>query len=57
MGALLDAAGLAWTPRPAPDTAIAQVALDTALLQGLSALPASASLPATLVAQWREMQP
>ena len=56
MGALLDAAGLAWTPRPAPGSAIAQVALDTALLQGLSALPASASLPATLVAQWREMQ-
>jgi nucleoside-diphosphate-sugar epimerase len=57
MGALLDAAGLDWTPRPAPGTAIAEVALDTAVLQGLSPLPASASLPATMVAQWRGPHP
>ncbi|GHG97810.1 epimerase [Pseudodonghicola xiamenensis] len=51
MGALLDAAGLAWVPRPAPDGAIAQVALDvTGLCDLLPLVPATA---ASLVAEWR----
>lgn len=51
MGALLDAAGLAWTPRPAPEEAIAQVALD---VTGLRArLPLAPAKAAGLVAEWR----
>lgn len=53
MGALLDAAGLAWTPRPAPETAIPEVALDVGALRGFTALDARDSLPETLVAEWR----
>ncbi|MGE4325715.1 MAG: NAD-dependent epimerase/dehydratase family protein [Pseudodonghicola sp.] len=53
MGALLDAAGLAWVPRPAPDGAIAQVALDvTGLCGRLPLVPATA---AGLVAEWRDL--
>ncbi|MGD9861967.1 MAG: NAD-dependent epimerase/dehydratase family protein [Pseudodonghicola sp.] len=51
MGALLDAAGLAWTPRPAPDSAIAEVALDVAALRAL--LPIGPATPQSLVAEWR----
>lgn len=51
MGALLDAAGLAWTPRPAPESAIAEVALDVARLAGLVAIePGRAE---GMVAEWR----
>ncbi|MEL6914372.1 MAG: NAD-dependent epimerase/dehydratase family protein [Pseudomonadota bacterium] len=35
MGALLDAAGLAWRPRPAPPGALEEVSLDTAALAGI----------------------
>jgi len=53
MGALLDTAGLAWVPRPAPDGAIAQVALDvTGLCGRLPLVPATA---AGLVAEWRDL--
>jgi nucleoside-diphosphate-sugar epimerase len=55
MGALLDAAGLGWTPRPAPDTAIAEVALDTRRLERIVDLPAQAGSAAQLVAEWRQM--
>ena len=55
MGALLDAAGLPWTPRPAPAEAIAEVRLDIAALAGFTAFAPGDSLPATMVAQWREM--
>lgn len=52
MGALLDAAGFAWTPRPAPADAIATVELATARLAGrVDLAPASA---AGLVAEWRQ---
>ena len=51
MGALLDAAGLAWTPRPAPDTAIARVELATDRLQGL--VPLDPASPGGLVAEWQ----
>lgn len=53
MGALLDAAGLEWVPRPAPDHAIAEVSLATARLEGFHPLPPEASLPETMIAEWR----
>lgn len=56
MGALLDAAGLAWNPRPAPVGAIPEVRLSTARLGALVSLPAGAGAPATLVAEWRADQ-
>lgn len=56
MGALLDAAGLDWTPRPAPDTAIAEVRLDTGLLEQIVAFDPSESDPAVMVAQWQAME-
>lgn len=56
MGALLDAAGLAWDAQPAPPEAIAEVALDVTLLQGVCPIPASAGTPEALVAEWREVR-
>lgn len=56
MGALLDAAGLGWTPRPAPDTAIAEVVLDTGGLQRIVGFDPAESDPATMVAQWQAME-
>lgn len=53
MGALLDAAGLGWVARPAPQTAIAGVALSTDALARFTTLPEAS--PADLVAQWRKM--
>ena len=55
MGALLDAAGLAWTPRPAPAEAIPEVHLSAARLQRFVPLTAAAGMPHTLVAEWRGM--
>ena len=54
MGALLDAAGLPWTPRPAGAGAIPEVELDTALLGSLLPLDAGPARPEELVADWRE---
>ncbi|SDE59896.1 NAD-dependent epimerase/dehydratase family protein [Ruegeria marina] len=54
MGALLDAAGLAWTPRPAQDGTIPEVHLATARLAAFTSFDAADSLPQTLVRQWRE---
>ena len=51
MGALLEAAGLAWHPRPAPPGAIPEVALDLAQLA--LRLPLVPATPAGLVAEWR----
>ncbi len=56
MGALLDAAGLAWTARPAPDTAIPAVELSTRALGGFTRLDPSANLPDNLVREWRDGQ-
>lgn len=53
MGALLDAAGLAWRPRPATQGAIAQVALDTKALERHVDFAADSSTPAGIVAEWR----
>ena len=55
MGTLLDAAGLGWTPRPAPASAIPDVQLDIAALTRLVPLDAACGLPETLVAEWRGM--
>jgi nucleoside-diphosphate-sugar epimerase len=53
MGALLDAAGIAWGARSAPKNAIAEVALDTSTLSRFTSLdPATGTAPA-LVAEWR----
>jgi nucleoside-diphosphate-sugar epimerase len=54
MGDLLDAAGLGWTPRPAPDTAIAEVHLSVSRLGRLVALDETDGQPRTLVSEWRE---
>lgn len=54
MGALLDAAGLPWVPRPAGAGAIPEVELDTALLGSLLPLDARPARPEELVADWRE---
>ncbi|WP_299152893.1 NAD(P)-dependent oxidoreductase [uncultured Tateyamaria sp.] len=54
MGALLDAANLDWTARPAPSTAIADVTLDTTLLCTLTSFAASDSTAQGIVADWRE---
>lgn len=56
MGHLLDAADLPWTSRPAPDTAIREVRLDTGLLQGLVASGKPTSDPARMVAQWQRVR-
>jgi len=55
MGALLDAAGLAWAPRPAPAGAIPEVALDVTALAGLVALAPEAGTAQMLVAEWRDL--
>lgn len=56
MGALLDAAGLGWTARPAPDTAIAEVRLSVAALSDLVALAPQSGEPEALVAEWRMLE-
>jgi nucleoside-diphosphate-sugar epimerase len=55
MGALLEAAGLGWTPRAAPDSAIPEVGLETTRLTGLVALEPGEATAAAMVAQWRAM--
>ena len=52
--AMLDAADLGWTPRAAPDTAIAEVQLCTRRLGRLTRFEAADSEAATMIAQWRE---
>jgi nucleoside-diphosphate-sugar epimerase len=53
MGALLDAAGLAWHPQPATDRTIAQVALDTSLLETFAGFDPQDSTPGGIVADWQ----
>lgn len=55
MADLLRAAGRTWTARPAGPKAIAQVRLDTTILQSVAPLPTEASDAARLVAEWREV--
>lgn len=54
MGALLDAANLGWTPRAAPDTAIADVQLCTDRLAQITGFQAADSAAAVMIEQWRE---
>lgn len=56
MGALLDAAGLAWAPRPANDQTIARVALQTKRLEKEFDFAPNANAPATMVSQWRKYE-
>lgn len=56
MGALLDAAGLPWTPRTPSPAAIPEVALDVRALQSCVPLAPGAGLPHTLVAEWRKTE-
>ncbi len=53
MGALLDAAEHPWTPRPAPEAAIGEVALDITRLSRFTALDPEAGTAPALVAEWR----
>lgn len=55
MGALLDAAGLGWTARPAPCSAIAELQLDVTALARI--LPVPEADAAEMVAQWRALEP
>lgn len=57
MGALLDAAGLAWMPQPAPKTAIARVELDITRLQCFTPVTTQDSQPQVLVDEWRSLEP
>ncbi len=57
MGALLDAADLAWRPRPAPPGAIAGVRLDTTALERITPFAAAEGSAGELVAQWRALAP
>ena len=56
MGALLDAAGLAWHPRVAPPEAIPAVALDVTRLTTFVPLAPDAGLAHRLVAEWHGME-
>lgn len=56
MGALLDAAKLAWTPQPAPETAIARVELDITQLQRFTPVTTQDSQPQALVDEWRSLE-
>lgn len=53
MGALLDSAGLAWSPRPATPATIACVELATRRLETLYGFAAKDSTAAGMVAEWR----
>lgn len=56
MGALLDAAGLPWAPRPAPAGVIADVTLSTKKLEDQVSFGSEDSTPEGLIAQWRDFQ-
>lgn len=54
MGALLDAAGLAWQPKPAPAAAIPEVRLDTNALERHVDFTPETQTPAGLVREWQQ---
>ena len=56
MGALLDAAGLAWSPRPAPPSVIADVTLCTKRLEEYVPFTAQSATPQGIVREWRAYQ-
>jgi len=55
MGALLDAAGLAWAAQPAPEAAIPEVVLSVRALLAFVTLSARDGLAQTLVDEWHDM--
>ncbi|WP_299684309.1 NAD-dependent epimerase/dehydratase family protein [uncultured Tateyamaria sp.] len=55
MGDLLDAAGLAWTPRTPDGDIIAKVTLDTSLLSTLFDWQPDDSTAKTMVREWKEL--
>ena len=55
MGALLEAAKLGWTPRPAPDSAVPEVVLSTRALARFVTLPETTRADA-LVAEWHALK-
>lgn len=57
MADLLNAAGKAWRPRPAPESAIPEVTLDVTRLQELVPLPPQASDVGEMIAEWRRLEP
>lgn len=54
MGALLDAAGLDWQPKPAPASAIPEVRLDTNTLERHVDFAPENQTPAGLVSEWQQ---
>ena len=56
MGSLLDAADLGWAPHPAPAEVIAEVALDTKLLEKFVSFAPEHGMADGLVAEWRAFQ-
>lgn len=57
MGALLDAAGLAWVPHPAPESAIARVVLSTRALERFTSLTEAEGRASEMVRQWHLLEP
>lgn len=57
MAALLRAGGRSFDWQPAPDTAIAEVALDVGLLQSLLPAPLPAADPVQMAAEWAKLEP
>jgi nucleoside-diphosphate-sugar epimerase len=57
MGDLLAAAGLTWQPRPAPETVIAQVELETTRLAALSPVGAAPADADRMVQDWHRLAP
>lgn len=54
MGALLDAAGLDWAPRPPGDTAIPKVELDVSALSACTDRAARHADPLQMIREWRD---
>jgi nucleoside-diphosphate-sugar epimerase len=57
MGALLDAAGLDWTPRDAPESAIPEVRLSTSATERVTSFLKVECGAQAMVAQWRAFNP
>ncbi|KIC33913.1 NAD-dependent epimerase/dehydratase family protein [Leisingera sp. ANG-M7] len=57
MGALLQAAGLGFSARPAPPAAIPEVALDVSRLQALLPAKLAAADPGAMAAEWAALEP
>ncbi len=56
MGTLLDATGRAWSPRPATDATIAEVVLNTDMLEQVITFAPQASTATGMVDEWRAIE-